>query len=146
MLSYVLCRDRDGNNAYWTSQLYHRREPSLLLLWLLSCPCWFGKNQNKHFLPYFYWFRCHYPLITYLRLRFPEVILCTAKFVSIGQFGSLLWLFFNCGIFEPNAGKSRIETFSIFPCDQRFVSSTGNMEVLLSHTHSIVCDLAYFEP
>ena len=27
---------------------------------------------------------------------------------------------------------------------QRFVSSTGNMEVLLSHTHSIVCALAYF--
>ena len=23
---------------------------------------------------------------------------------------------------------------------QRFVSSTGNIEVLLSHTHSIVCD------
>ena len=28
---------------------------------------------------------------------------------------------------------------------QRFVSSTGNMKVLLSHTHSIVCALAYFE-
>ena len=27
---------------------------------------------------------------------------------------------------------------------QRFVSSTGNMEVLLSHTHSIVYALAYF--
>ena len=26
-----------------------------------------------------------------------------------------------------------------FHCYQRFVSSTGNMEVLLSHTHSIVC-------
>ena len=29
---------------------------------------------------------------------------------------------------------------------QRFVSSTGNMEVLLSHTHSILCALAYFIP
>ena len=26
-----------------------------------------------------------------------------------------------------------------FTSNQRFVSSTGNMEVLLSHTHSIVC-------
>jgi hypothetical protein len=29
---------------------------------------------------------------------------------------------------------------------QRFVSSTGNMEVLLLHTHPIVCALAYFDP
>ena len=28
--------------------------------------------------------------------------------------------------------------------DQRFVSSTGNIEVLLSHTYSIVCALACF--
>ena len=34
--------------------------------------------------------------------------------------------------------KSRIK--------QRFVSSAGNMEVLLSHAHSIVCALAYFIP
>ena len=33
-----------------------------------------------------------------------------------------------------------------FTAFQRFVSSTRNMEVLLSHTHSIVCALAYFEP
>ena len=31
------------------------------------------------------------------------------------------------------------------PSIQRFVSSTWNMEVPLSHTHSIVCALAYFE-
>ena len=30
--------------------------------------------------------------------------------------------------------------------NQRFVSSTGNMEVFLSHTHSIVCALAYYNP
>ena len=29
---------------------------------------------------------------------------------------------------------------SLMPLDQRFVSSTRNIEVLLSHTHSIVCD------
>ena len=28
--------------------------------------------------------------------------------------------------------------------DQRFVSSTGNMEVLLSHTHAIVCALSQY--
>ena len=32
------------------------------------------------------------------------------------------------------------------PLHQRFVSSTGNMEDLLSHTHSILYALAYFEP
>ena len=32
----------------------------------------------------------------------------------------------------------------IYSHTQRFVSSTGNMEVLVSHTHSIVCVLAYF--
>ena len=32
------------------------------------------------------------------------------------------------------------------PLHQRFVSSTGSMKVLLSHTHSILYALAYFEP
>ena len=32
-----------------------------------------------------------------------------------------------------------IEQYKIIT-NQRFVSSTGNIEVLLSHTHSIVCD------
>jgi hypothetical protein len=33
-----------------------------------------------------------------------------------------------------------------FGSEQRFVSSIGNMEVFLSHTHSIVYVLVYFEP
>ena len=39
----------------------------------------------------------------------------------------------------------QVSLFKIFTYHvQRFVSSTGNMEVLLSHTNSIVCALACF--
>ena len=40
--------------------------------------------------------------------------------------------------------SSCFEVNSKIEFDQRFVSSRGNMEVLFSHTHSIVFALAYF--
>ena len=45
---------------------------------------------------------------------------------------------------EPETNRGLINISKFNGLHQRFVSSSGNMEVFLSHTHSIVCALAYF--
>ena len=50
--------------------------PHFYWSWLLSCPPWLSKNQNKCLLAHFYRFRCHNPLITYL-LTFGEATTAT---------------------------------------------------------------------
>ena len=45
---------------------------------------------------------------------------------------------------SPDPPQVSLFKIYIYHIIQRFVSSTGNMEVLLSHTNSIVCALAFF--
>ena len=58
----------DKIRSNWTIQLYYRREPLLLPVLITELLTLVERKSKQTLLPYFYRFRCHYLLITYLTL------------------------------------------------------------------------------